>query len=233
MRVALEPLEIEPGDRHAPRQVLVIGMRRGHEAHAVRAQPLHRRYDVVGGERDVLDAFAVIGLEVLLDLGLAVGRLVDRDADLAAGAFQRARLETGLLPVDVEVADLAETEQALVEARPVVHAPLVHVVGEVIDTEESRAPVRHRAPGRHEIDVVDRALAVAVDEVDQAPADAADRGNVELHRSHAPAIGPRPERERPLEGAPRVLHAQRERARRRAVHLRERLREARPARDRG
>ena len=45
--------------------------------------------DVVGAERDVLDALAVIGDEVFLDLRLVVGALVDRDADLAARAGHR------------------------------------------------------------------------------------------------------------------------------------------------
>ena len=87
-------------------------------------------------------------------------------------------------------------------------------------------------PGqRHEVDVVDRHAAavarVAVDEVDQRVADALDRRNRELHRAgmrldapgavgHARAVGVR-----------RIPDAERDRADRRPVHARERLREAR------
>ena len=38
-----------------------------------------------------------------------------------------------LLALDVEVADLAEVEQALVEAGPLVHVAAVHVVRQVVD----------------------------------------------------------------------------------------------------
>jgi hypothetical protein len=48
------------------------------------AQGLDRAVDIGGGERDVLDALAVIGLgySAICDLSSA---LVDRDADLAVG----------------------------------------------------------------------------------------------------------------------------------------------------
>ena len=42
------------------------------EADAVGAQPVDGREDVVGGEREVLDALAVIGAEELLDLAVLV-----------------------------------------------------------------------------------------------------------------------------------------------------------------
>ena len=96
----------------------VIGVRRVLERDAAAAQHIDGAIDVVGGQRDVLDALAAIFAQVFLDLRLVVLRLVDRDADLAAGAGQRAREQPGLLALDVEVADLAEIEQLLVEARP-------------------------------------------------------------------------------------------------------------------
>ena len=65
--------------------------------------------------------------------------------------------ESGQLPLDVEVAHLAEVEQPLVEARPLVHATAVHVVREVVDGGQPRAlRVLVHARQRHEVDVVDR-----------------------------------------------------------------------------
>src|SRR3546814_7795267 len=98
-----------------------------------------RSVDVAGAERDVLDALALVLLEVFGDLRLVVGALVDRNADLAAGACHRLRLQPGQLALDVEVADLAEIEEALVEGRPLLHAPAVDVVGQVVDDGEAGA----------------------------------------------------------------------------------------------
>ena len=91
-----------------------------------------------GRQRDVLDALAPVLAQVLLDLRLVVLRLVDRDADLAAGTGQRPREQPGLLAFDVEVADLAEVEQAFVEPAPLVHVAAMHVVREVVDLQRVR-----------------------------------------------------------------------------------------------
>src|SRR5207237_769599 len=82
-----------------------------------------RTVHVLGRERDVLDPLAVILAQVFLDLTLVVLRFVDRDADQAAGTGQGAREESRAFALDVEVADLAEVEQSLVEARPYVRGP--------------------------------------------------------------------------------------------------------------
>ena len=74
-------------------------------------------------QRDVLDALAVVFMQELLDLAGLARVLVDRDADLAVGARHRARMQAGELALDVEVADLAEVEELLVEAGPVVMRP--------------------------------------------------------------------------------------------------------------
>src|SRR5258708_16058604 len=95
-------------------------------------------------QRDVLYAFAVIGVEVFLDLRAVVRRFVDRNADAPAGTGHRLRLESGELALDVEIADLAEVEQALVELGPFPHAAAVHVVREVVDVRESGAARRGR-----------------------------------------------------------------------------------------
>jgi hypothetical protein len=74
---------------------LVVGLRHRHERHTAFAQRLDGAVDLARAERDVLDALAVIGLEIFGDLRLVVGALVDRDADLAVGAGHRLRFEPG------------------------------------------------------------------------------------------------------------------------------------------
>ena len=97
----------------------------------------------------MLDAFAVIAVQVLLDLPrLLIAFLVDRDADLAAGAGHGLALDARGLAFDVEVADFAEVEQPLVELRPLAHAAAVHVVGEVVDVGQAMAGWMQWAPGR-------------------------------------------------------------------------------------
>ena len=181
-----------------------------------------------GAKRDVLDALAVIGGEIFLDLRLVVGAFVDRDADLAARAGHRLGLQPGQLALDVEVADLAEIEEPLVEARPFIHAAAMNVVGQVIDVGEADALRIVIDPRQEfEIDVVDAALlAVAVDQVDQRIADALDRRDVELHRPDLVLDTPGAERQRPLVGEGCVLHPEGDRADRRAVHARKALGEA-------
>jgi hypothetical protein len=187
-------------------------------------------------QRDVLDAFAVVGVQVLLDLRAVVGGFVDRDADLAAGAGHRLGLEPGQLAFDVEVADLAEVEQALVELRPLVHAASVHVVGEVVDEDEAgalggrrcAAPEIFVARKGYEVDVVDRpperVRGVAIDEVDQGVADALDRRNGQLSRSGLAFHAPRAAVEQLLVGRGGVLHAEGDGAHAGAVAAREVLR---------
>jgi hypothetical protein len=82
------------------------------QLHARQLQRVHGVVEVVRAQRDVLDALAVVAVQVLLDLaGLVVAFFVDRDADLAAGAGHGLALDAGDLALDVEVAHLAEIEQ--------------------------------------------------------------------------------------------------------------------------
>jgi hypothetical protein len=119
---------------------------------------------------------AAIFLQVLLDLALVVGGLVDGNADAAARAGQRARVQAGQLAFDVEEADLAEVEQLDVEVEPLVHVAAIDVVGEVIEVVEADALwPRVGLAQPVELAIIGRAhRAVAVDEVDQRPADALD-----------------------------------------------------------
>src|SRR6185312_14196227 len=104
----------------------VIGVRRILEREPAAAKHVDRAIDVFGGERDVLNALAVVLPQILLDLALVVLRLVDGNADLAARAGHGAREQARLPALDVEVADLAEVEQLFVEALPQVHVAALH-----------------------------------------------------------------------------------------------------------
>ena len=124
-------------------QQFVVGVRRIQEYHAV-AQRLHRLVDIVGGHRDVLDAFAAVQVQVFLDLPLFGAFLVDRDTDIAAGRGHGLRLHAGHLAFDVEVADLAEIEQALVELGPLGHyGPYCTLLRQVVDQRQAGAGVVH------------------------------------------------------------------------------------------
>ena len=137
----------------------------------------------------MLDAFAVVARQEVRHLpGAAAdgcGVLVQRNADLVVWRGHRPGNETGVSPGDVEAADLAELEQAFVEGSPVIHAPTVHVVGEVIDDLEAGAGgVAIGRVGVFEVDVVDAAaFLVAVDQVQGHAAQAANCRQPELHRS--------------------------------------------------
>ena len=87
--VALQPREILAVTGDTAIDGFVIGVRDRHERDPPCLQRLDRRVDVGGGERDVLNALAVVGFEVLRDLRLVVGALVDRDADPPARAGHR------------------------------------------------------------------------------------------------------------------------------------------------
>jgi hypothetical protein len=230
----------------------VVGVRRLHELHAAQPQRFDAAIDVGRRERDVLDAFAVIRLEILFHLRVGIARLVDGYADLSARAHQRARAQARLLTVNVEVTDLPETEELLVELRPVVHATLVDVMRDVIYVRQPRRALRPWSASRRkggfggkplvslcsftglvfddiedEVHVVYRAaFPISVDQIERAAADAADGRDVELHRPDFIAMWLRSEVERAFVRMRCVFHADRERADRRAVDARERLREA-------
>src|SRR6266403_1453018 len=88
--------------RQALADHLVIGVRRVEQLDARAAQLVDGGIDVAAMQRDVLNALAVILLEIFLDLRAVVRRFVDRDADLAARAGHRLGLEARELALDVE-----------------------------------------------------------------------------------------------------------------------------------
>ena len=190
---------------------LVVGVGHVHEPDAVGAELRDALVNVVARERDVLDALALIRREVLLDLRLVVPGFVDRDADLAARADDGPAPEAGELALDVEKALLAEVEQPLVELRPLVHAAAVDVVGQMVDAGEPGVAGPGAVLDGHEVDVVDGALAVTVDQVDETAADALDRRNIELHRPDMAMEGLRPQLLGPLIRGGPVLDPERHR----------------------
>src|SRR5258706_7122567 len=217
---------------------LVVGIDGIEQLHAARAQRVDGLEEIPRAHRDVLDALAAVSVEVFADLpGLLVAFLVDRDADLAAGAGERLALHARHLSFDVEVADLPEAEQALVEIRPFLHPAAVHVVREVVDVEQAVPRGRERRAGKRleihveEADVADLAFlrpvlaAPAVDEVDERIADALDRGDVELAGPGMARVTPGAERDGALVGCLCVAHAESDGAHAGPVQAREALRE--------
>ncbi len=124
----------------------------------------------------MLDALALVGIEVFVDLALRVGGLVERDAYDAVRRGHRLGHQAGLGTLDVEVADLAEVEQALVVVRPLLHVAQVQVVGQVVDEGQAEADrVLLSAFDRLVVGVVDAAVgAITVHQVQHAVADALD-----------------------------------------------------------
>src|SRR3990167_7389684 len=136
------------GDRLAmPRQALVehfvVGCgRRRHERGSKRLEPVPGGYQVVAQERDMLDAFAVVGAHEFFDLTAAgLSFLVQGNADLAVGRGHRLGGKAGIFALDVEIANFAKAEDPLVEFGPMRHAAAIDIVGEGIDDLEDRKSV--------------------------------------------------------------------------------------------
>ena len=106
----------------------------------------------------MLDAFTIEFAQEFLDLALAALALfIERDADLAVRRGQRLGRQAGILAFNVEEADFAKIEQALVIVGPVLHPAGVDVVRQVIDQLEACAfRVFFNAGQIFEIDVIDR-----------------------------------------------------------------------------
>ena len=159
-----------------------IGVGRILKADTVGAQLVDSRENIVGCQREVLDSLAFVRAEKFLDLAVLVLAFVERDAYFVVGCGHRFAEQPGRLTLDVEIADLAEAEDAFVELGPVRHPPAIDVVGEVIERVKANRAVIDRRSGRTEVDVVDFVLARLIDEVQVRPADALDRGDIKFHR---------------------------------------------------
>src|SRR5581483_8890382 len=144
-----QPLQVVPAlvdVADAVGRLVVVRVGRREEHHAAALQCLDCLDDVRRLDRDVLRAGAVIELEVLLDLALALalGRLVDRELDLPLAVGHHLRHQRGVLGRDVFVAEvdhLRHPEDAFVELDPVLHPAELHVSDDVIERQQPDAAV--------------------------------------------------------------------------------------------
>ena len=153
---------------------LEIGLDRVLQPDPAGAQPLDRIEDVGAGQREVLDALALILAQIFLDLAAVVLALVQGDTDRLVGGDHRLAEQPGRLALDVEILLLLEAEQFLVECRPGSHLAALDVVGEVVEQIEPDvvgggilAPAGNLVPPG--IEIARRAM--LVDEIEVAPAD--------------------------------------------------------------
>src|SRR5579864_2228194 len=222
--VALERLQVETVAGQSRIDPFIISVGHIHELHAVRGKRPDGGNDIAGLERDVLNALTVICREIFGDLRLVVGALVDGNANLAAWARHRLGAQPRELALDIEIADLAEVEEVFVELGPESHAAPMHIVRQVIDRDEPDTPGLGLGAGDgNEIDIVDRMVTIAIDQIDQAAADPLDRGNVEFHRADLAVHRLGAESDRALMGLGGVAHAKGDRADRGTVQPGERL----------
>src|SRR5574337_1943034 len=198
-------------------QLVVHVVGRAHQRYAGELQRVDRRQQVVAAQRDVLDPLAVELHQEFLDLAAAAAArvLVQRDPDQAVGGGHRAAREPGVFALDVEAADLAEVEDALVERAPERHPAVVDVVRQVVDRPQAVAGRTAVDPGHElEVDVVDRlAVLEPVDQVQRRTADPLDRRQAQLHRAGGNVDRLGTELERTRVGAVRIAHPEGERAR--------------------
>src|ERR1700674_3400352 len=76
--------------RDAAVDAFIVGRRRLLKLHAETAQRIDGFINIVGAQRDMLDAFALVLVQVLLYLALIVLALVDGNANLAARRGERS-----------------------------------------------------------------------------------------------------------------------------------------------
>ena len=120
------------------------------ELDAALAQRRDRADDVARGHRDVLRAGAVVELEVLVDLrlALALGGLVDRELDPAVAGRDDLGHQRRVLGRDRlvgEVDHLRHPEDVLVELDPRLHRAELDVADDVVDREQAGVAVARRA----------------------------------------------------------------------------------------
>src|ERR1700688_1829215 len=94
----------------APGDALVISGGRFLEIHAATAQRIDRPVDIVGSQGDMLDAFALVLVQILFDLTFVVLALIDGDADFPARRCESPREQTRLFSLDAEVTNFPEVE---------------------------------------------------------------------------------------------------------------------------
>ena len=122
----------------AIQQRVVISGRDIQELDAALLQLGHGLDDVLGRDRDVLHAFAVVEIEVFLDLRFlfAFGRLVDRKLHEAVAVAHDLAHQRGVFGRDilvVEGQDVAEAHHILVKLHPRIHLVPADVADAMID----------------------------------------------------------------------------------------------------
>src|SRR5690625_4426857 len=103
------------------------------ELDAVVAQGFNGLVDIVGVQRDMLYAFALVFVQKFVDLAFGVFGLVDGDGDFGIGSHHGLRAKSGVLALDVEILALVKAEQVAVEVGPLAHVAVVDVVGQMVD----------------------------------------------------------------------------------------------------
>ena len=168
-----------------PFDLLVVRVGSVEEEDAALLQLRDRADDVLALHRDVLDAGRVVELEVLLDLALALplGRLVDRELDLAAPVRHHLRHQRRVLRLNLivaEVDDVGHAEDALVKLHPGVHASELDVADHVVELLQADPGIRMPVLERRAIAGQIRAgVVLAIDEGVDDVAVGRDRGKLD------------------------------------------------------
>ncbi|VXC50053.1 hypothetical protein SPHINGOT1_10354 [Sphingomonas sp. T1] len=218
--VAPQPLEILAMVRHALVDQFVIGLDRVLQPHAARAQFLDRRVDIVGGQREMLDAFAIIIADELLDLAVVVLALVQRDPDRAIGRDHRLAEQARRLALDVEIFLLFEPENLAVKGRPGPHLAAFYVVREMVEQIETDRILRlglRRARDLIPGIVQAASAAMTVNKIEQRSADPLQRVALVAQRTERRIGRLRAPCQRSVEGRLGVRNTERHAVRRRTM----------------
>src|SRR5215213_11145098 len=171
------------GEVGAGLEVVVVVFRDRQEIDAAFAQPADGREDVVGRERDVLDAGAEQFVEEARRKRALALRGVEDEAQGAVLARDHLALHDAAGVEHVVDPRLTEVEKRGVEQKPGQHLLVVHRLRDVVEADEARLPGAWCGCDGIEVDVPDAGRsACPIDEVDEAAAEAAHRRNLELAR---------------------------------------------------
>src|SRR6478752_5383976 len=171
----LQLLDRDPDltDPSAEGRVLVVGVGSAEELDTVVPQCIHGLEDVVGRDGEVLRARALVELEVLVDLALALpdGRLVEWELHPVVPVGHDLGHEGGVVGGDVladELGHVHEAHDPVVEAHPLVHLAELDVADDVVEGLEEplglALATRNRRRRRHETWLVGTGVTVASDD---------------------------------------------------------------------